>query len=102
MQRLDRAQFSLLLTSQRIKPRLIRELRFVPEEIEDWDELELLAISTRSKAEGLLLIQDTDLYVLPYELATGLKDKTTGRSKPITCDFCYTWQQGGRARSHYV
>ena len=24
-------------------------------------------------------------------------DKATGRSKPITCDFCLTWQRGSNA-----
>jgi hypothetical protein len=96
MEKLDRSQFSVLLKKQRIKPRLVRELRFVPEDIASWDDLELLAITTRSKSEGLLLVQIDDFYVIPYELAIGLKDNTTGRSRPVVCDFCYTWQQGGK------
>ncbi len=81
MKSLDREQFSKLLKEQRIKPRLSRELRFVPEEIKDWNERELLAIGTRSKAEGLLLVHIDDFYMLPYELATNFKDKTTGEIK---------------------
>ena len=84
-----------MLKEQRIKPRLVRELRFTPEEITNLDDLDLLAIGTRSGAEGLLLIQMTNAYVIPYELTAGIADKATGRSKPITCDFCYTWQRGG-------
>lgn len=57
----------------------------------------MLAVSTRSKAEGILLVQTTDFYLFPYELTVGLKDKATGRTKPVTCDFCYTWQQGSKA-----
>lgn len=97
MKSFDREEFSLLLKTQRVKPRLAREVRFVPEGIRGWDDLELLAVSTRSATEGVLLVQTDNLFVLPYELTIGLKDKLSGRSKPITCDFCYTWQQGGNA-----
>jgi hypothetical protein len=97
MKSLDRERFSSLLKTKRVKLRLARELRFIPESITHWEDLEMLAIGTRSNTEGLLLIQVDDFYMLPYELTIGLKDKATGRSKPITCDFCYTWQQGGKA-----
>ena len=97
MKSLTREQFSSLLKEQRIKTRLVRELRFNPDEITDWDDREMLAVGTRSSAEGLLLVQTDSFYVIPYELNTGIADKTSGRSKPITCDFCYTWQRGGNA-----
>ena len=97
MNSLSREQFSALLKEARIKSRLVREVRFIPEEIENWADLELLAISTRSASEGLLLIQTDHFYMIAYTLTTGLADKKTGRSKPITCDFCYTWQRGSNA-----
>lgn len=97
MNTVSREELSSLLKTQRIKSRLARELRFIPEEVHNWDDLEMLAVSTRSNAEGVLLVQTDDFFMLPYERATGLKDKVTGRSKPVTCDFCYTWQQGGKA-----
>lgn len=97
MKRLDRESFATLLRQARIKPRLMRELRFVPEEIDNWDDLEMLAVPTRSKNEGVLLTQLDDLYIIPYELSIGLKDTATGRAKPVVCDFCYTWQQGGKS-----
>jgi len=97
MKSLNREQFSTLLKVQRITTRLTRELRFVPEIIDSWDELEMLAVPTRSNKEGLLLLQPDAFYAFPYELTTNLADRATGRSKPITCDFCYTWQQGGKA-----
>lgn len=97
MKSITREQFSALLKEQRIKTRLRRELRFNPDEIMEWDNLEMLAIGTRSGAEGLLLMQTDNFYVLPYELTTGIADKASGRSKPITCDFCYTWQRGRSA-----
>lgn len=97
MKSLDREQLAALLKDQRIKQRLARELRFVPEDIPDWENIDMLAIATRSGAEGVLLVQTDKFYIVPYQLTTGIKDKSTGRSKPITCDLCYTWQQGGKA-----
>jgi|ADGO01.1.fsa_nt_gi hypothetical protein len=97
MNSLDRESFAVLLKQERIKPRLARELRFVPEEIDNWNDLDMLAIAARSKNEGVLLIQTDNLYVIPYELSIGLKDIATGRAKPVVCDFCYTWQQGGKS-----
>lgn len=97
MKGLSREEFSVLLKELRLKSRLSRELRFTPEAIDGWDNLDMLAVGTRSKAEGVLLIQTNNFYVLPYELAVGIKDTATGRTKPVVCDFCYTWQQGGKA-----
>ncbi|HSX31400.1 MAG TPA: FBP domain-containing protein [Candidatus Saccharimonadales bacterium] len=96
MKALSREEFAVLLKEQRVRPRLVQDLRFAPEEINDWEDLELLSVRTRSEAEGLLLIQLDSFYLLPYELTRGLRDTATGRSKPIICDFCYTWQQGGK------
>ncbi|HET7638917.1 MAG TPA: FBP domain-containing protein [Ktedonobacteraceae bacterium] len=97
MKSLDRDQFAQLLKQARVKPRLMRELRFVPEEITDWEDRELLAVTTRSGNEGVLLIQLDELYVLPYQFSGRIADSQTGRSKAITCDFCYTWQRGSNA-----
>lgn len=95
MQSLTRDQLTTLLKDQGIKPRLIKELRFAPETIENWEDLDVLAIPNRSASEGLLLVSIEALYLLPYHLTVGLKDKMTGRTKPAICDFCYTWQAGG-------
>ena len=85
-----------LLKAQRVGSRIVRDIRFDPEQV--LASRELLAVPTRSGSEGVLLVNlDADLYVLPYELATNVRDNTTGLAKPITCDFCYTWQQGGRS-----
>lgn len=92
MQSFDREQFASLLKEQRIRPRLARELSFVPETVADWNNIELLSVSTRAENEGLLLVQTDGFYLLHYELTRGMTDKLTGRSKPVTCDFCYTWQ----------
>lgn len=39
-----------------------------------------------------------DLYATAYEIG-GILNKHTGRAKPIICDFCKTWQPGGRSGS---
>lgn len=93
---LSREQFSAILKEQRVKSRLSRELRFFPEEIENWANLDMLAIGTRSGNEGLLLIQMESFYIISYELTTKIMTNT-GRSKPITCDLCYTWHIGGKS-----
>lgn len=96
MQTLNREQFAELLQQANVKARLRRDLRFAPETITDWD-IELLAVADRTGDKGVLLIElDGGFYVLSYTLLRKIADKT-GRSKPITCDFCCTWQAGGKA-----
>jgi len=96
MKSISRDTFPLVVKAHHIKPRLQRELRFAPDIVE-WDELEMLAVTTRSANEGVLLIELAELLVIPFEIKRKLVDTRTGRSKPITCDFCYTWQKGGNA-----
>ncbi|HSW65746.1 MAG TPA: FBP domain-containing protein [Bacillota bacterium] len=99
MKQITREQCTLLIKQARVKPRLARELRFVPEDVSDWANRELLAITTRSGAEGVLLMQLDDFYLLPFRLTTKLADKQSGRARPVVCDFCYTWQRGGKTAS---
>lgn len=95
MQALGREQFTELVAA--VKPRLRRDLRFSPEVVGGWDDIELLALANRAGNAGILLAELNDsMYVLPYELRRKLADKS-GRSRPITCDFCYTWQRGSKA-----
>ncbi len=65
---------------------------------EDWANLDFLTISSRDKRNGLLIIDTNEnVYVTPYELSPLRGDSSTGRLKPIICDFCKTWQTGSRA-----
>jgi hypothetical protein len=98
MKQLSRDDFPILLKQAGIKLRLQRELRFVPETY-SWADSELLAVTTRSGNEGILLVGDETLHIVPFEIKRSLTDTRTGRSKPITCDFCHTWQKGGNAAS---
>lgn len=96
MKQFDKPTLLELAKAYGAKPRLLRELRFVPDEVTHWDERELLAIATKDAASGVLAIELDDLFLLPFQIMHNPRDKT-GRAKPITCDFCYTWQQGGKA-----
>lgn len=98
MKHISREEFLPLMKQARIKQRLQRELRFVPETIA-WQDLEMLAITTRSGNEGVLFVEEGDLAVVPFEIKRALTDTRIGRSKPIICDFCHTWQRGGNAAS---
>ncbi|MDQ5963229.1 MAG: hypothetical protein QG629_311 [Patescibacteria group bacterium] len=81
--------------------KLRRELRFQKsiEAIDRWDENELVAIFTRSGNEGVMFICTSSNAVrcIPFFLTKGFKDSTSGRTKPVICDFCKTWQSGQKA-----
>lgn len=66
---------------------------------DEWIDRELFNLPTKDNNAGILFIElDGRLYGAPYELAV-IRDALTGRSKPVICDFCKTWQAGGRAAS---
>lgn len=104
MRKISPEQFNDLVQQAHVRPRLRRELRYgssiadIPEDM--WSEMEMISISDRSSNQGVLVIELGDnLFILPYELSRGLADKSTGRSRPIICDICTTWQAGGNAAS---
>lgn len=92
--------FLLQAKATRIKPRLIKELRFTPEDITYPETREMLAITTRSGQEGVLLVELPHAEystLIPFILSNRITDSRTGRSRSITCDLCYTWQAGSNA-----
>jgi hypothetical protein len=98
MQAINLPDFTALLKVARVKPRLRREVRFAPEDIGNWEELEFIAVTDRTNDRGVLIIElNAQLYVTPYEINRRIADHTTGRTKPIICDFCFTWQRGSGA-----
>lgn len=104
MKKLTADIFNELITKSTAKPRLRRELRFTTsvEHIRDeqWKNLELVSITDRSGNTGVIIIElDEQTYVLPCEFKKGLSSSISGRTQPITCDFCITWQSGVRAGS---
>lgn len=90
---LTREAFTQRIDAAAIKPRLSRELRFVPEEITSWEQRDFLAILTKSKNEGVLLYGDhTAAFMLSKR-----KPGVSGRIEPIICDLCATWQRGSNS-----
>lgn len=92
----DDAEFGQITKAAGVRGKLLRELRFAPEQITDWDEREFVHVVDRTGDKGVLVLElDGQRYAAPYELTRRVIDKATGRSKPITCDLCFTWRAGG-------
>jgi len=97
-------RFNILVAASTLKPRQKREIRFVASTATlsqaNWLEAEMVAITERSDTKGVLLISnDSDYFLIPYELKRGMASNLTGRAQPIICDLCRTWQSGSRAGS---
>lgn len=78
------------VNSARIKPRLRRILRYVPEEINDWEYRDFLVVMDRARHEGVLIYEQ---YTLPFTL-TARAYNAQGRTEAIICDLCATWRRG--------
>ena len=96
MNRLSVEQFEAILKDAPIKPRFKRDIKFrLSTEHMDaatWGETELLPAWNKSKNGGILLIQVADeLFLVSFDATRATVD-ATGRSKPVICDLCYTWQ----------
>lgn len=64
-----------------------------------WEHYELFGLPTKNSSAGILFLEPhDDLYAIAYEI-NAVPAGTSGRTKPIICDFCKTWQTGGRAGS---
>ncbi|HMH70371.1 MAG TPA: FBP domain-containing protein [Candidatus Saccharimonadales bacterium] len=94
---IDREEFAQLLRENSIKLRLKREVRFVPEEIEEWDSRDFLAVTNRSGSEGILIAPLEAMYVVPFQLHKRMPSSRSGRTEAIICDFCATWQRGSNS-----
>lgn len=98
MKPIDTDTFNELLRQWRVSRRLVRELRYAPDVIGNWEDRDFLAVTTRSGNEGVLVVPHGDTYALVlFWLTRRVVDTRTGKTKPIICDFCYTWQPGGSA-----
>lgn len=95
MQKLLKDQLAVIAKG-RVKPRLLSEIK-IPTEDPYWEDSELVACWDKSGRKGLILIELDKLYVTAFELGGKVTDSRTGRTKPIICDICCTWQQGGKA-----
>ena len=87
---IDRDTFALLVKSSPAKPRLRKILRFVPEEVTNWDLRDFLVVTDKSGREGVLLYGEV---VTPFTLHPRTA-KSSGRVEAIICDICATWRRG--------
>lgn len=98
MHQISREQWQTIVKAARITQRLARNIRFNPEQ--HWKSREFITASVKSGNEGVFVAEvENGLYALAYTLKRSLTDTRTGRSKPVVCDFCCTWQRGGNAAS---
>lgn len=91
MNAITREQFSELTSG--VRPRLRRELRFVPEEISGWKDRDFLAVTNKQGSEGVLVVPFLDNKIAPFTLQPR-KPNSSGRVEAIICDICATWQRG--------
>ena len=96
MNKIDREQLQSILETARIKPRIKRELRFVPEEINDWDDRDFLAVMNRSRTEGVMVAPLDEQYCIPFRLHRRMPN-ASGRTEAVICDICMTWQRGSHS-----
>lgn len=81
-----------------IKPKFYKDVRLSVLTAFDASTHEFVALSDKTGDKGILLAQlEQRLFAVPYELSRRVVDTQTGRSKPIICDLCYTWQAGANA-----
>lgn len=91
MNSITREQFAELVSG--LKPRLRRELRFVPEEITSWEERDFLPVTNKQGNEGALIVPFAHKKAAPFSLQAR-KPNASGRVEAIICDICATWQRG--------
>jgi hypothetical protein len=93
---IDRDTFVTLLRAANIKPRVRHELRFVSEEVTNWEARDFLAVTNRSRSLGVLILPFEKIHVISFSLQKRIPNKT-GRVEAIICDFCATWQRGSNS-----
>lgn len=85
-----KSELEELLKQKRISNRLVRDLRYVPEQITDSDKRDFLTVTTKSGNEGVLLFDDK---VVQFSL-NKRRPNAAGRVEAVICDICATWQRG--------
>lgn len=90
MHRVGREEFAERVARARIKPRLRKILRFVPEEITNWEARDFVAVTDKSGNEGVLLYQDE---TVPFMLSPRVA-RAGGQVAAVICDICATWRRG--------
>lgn len=95
MMALNRDDLALRLSTAHVKPRLVRDLKFTPEHITNWESRDFLAIFDKPHHRGVLIF---GMQAIPFELSSRQKN-ANGRVGAVICDFCATWQRGTHSAS---
>ena len=102
MRRIDARLMQRILSKLHVSKAFMGRFSFaVVNDIEssEWNNYEIIGLRTKDRGSGVLLMElDGRLYSVLYDI-NEMRDRSTGLSKPIICDFCKTWQTGGRAGS---
>lgn len=85
-----REEFVTTVKDARISRRLVRDLRYVPEEVTHPKQRDFVAVKTKSGKEGVVLYKDM---IIPFELSARAAN-SSGRVEAVICDICATWQRG--------
>lgn len=85
-----RDELAEVLKTHRVSKRLVRDIRYVPEELANLSERDFLAVTTKSGNEGVMLFEEQ---VMSFDLQRRAPNKA-GRVEAIICDLCSTWQRG--------
>ncbi len=90
MQLPTRQELEKILKDARVSKRLVRDIRYVPEEITHADIRDFMPVTTKSGNEGVLLFGDK---IIQFTLDKR-RPNAAGRVEAIICDICATWQRG--------
>jgi hypothetical protein len=96
MKSITRKEMEDLLKTANIRQRFRRDLRFVPEEIDSWEDRDFLTVTDRNNSKGVLIAPFEQLFIVPFELRQRRAGQA-GRLEAIVCDFCATWQRGSNS-----
>lgn len=93
MDSISKDALTQLALQQGIKKRLIRELRYAPDTMANWEERDFLLATTKSGNEGILFYEGA---VISFE-RSARRANAKGRVEAIICDICATWQRGSNS-----
>ena len=86
----NREELDAIVKEARISKRLVRDLKYVPEEITHPSERDFLTVTTKSGKEGVYIFNDL---IIQFTLDKR-RPNAAGRVEAIICDICATWQRG--------
>lgn len=86
----SKEELDTMLKEVRISKRLVRDIRYIPEEITHPNERDFLTVTTKSGKEGVFIFNE----IVVHFTLDRRRPNTAGRVEAIICDICATWQRG--------